>query len=63
MTLIIQDIILQKEMILLEKNVNVYNENGDLLTSFSSAIEASDYYKISKSVIYQCCGRFTMYSL
>ena len=45
------------------KSINVYNENGDLLTSFSSAIEASDYYKISKSVIYQCCGRFTMYSL
>lgn len=34
------------------KSINVYNENGDLLTSFSSAIEASDYYKISKSVIY-----------
>lgn len=45
------------------KSINVYNENGDLLASFSSVIEASDYYKISKSVIYQCCGRSTMYSL
>ena len=45
------------------KGIDVYNEEGILLTSFSNAKEASDYYGISKSTIYQCCGRFTTYSL
>ena len=45
------------------KEVNVYDDNGNLLNSFETVAEASEYYKISKGTIWSQCGGFSLYTM
>lgn len=43
------------------KSINVYNDKGKIINTFDNVSEASAYYNISKSAIWQCCGKFSYY--
>lgn len=41
------------------KKVCIYSEEGILLSKFNSVSEASELLNIPKTLIWQCCGKFT----
>lgn len=46
---------------IIPKQLSAYLDNGDLLNTFNSAREASEFYNISKNSIYLCCGKICKY--
>lgn len=44
------------------KKLSSYTDSGELLLKFNNVEEASCFYNISKSVIWNNCGRFSLYT-